>query len=464
MMMQNNHTIAAIATGEGGAIAVIRVSGPDAITICDKIFLGVNGRELHSQEGYSLLYGTIEPTEGEILDDVLISVFRSPLSYTGENMVEISCHGSAYIKQEILRLLIEAGAKPAGPGEFTLRAFLNGKLDLAQAEAVADLIASDSRGAHDLAVYQMRGGYSDEFRALRGQLIDLAALLELELDFSEEDVEFADRRQIEELMDKLAARIGALKDSYAWGNVIKNGIPVAIIGSPNVGKSTLLNALLKEEKAMVSDIPGTTRDVIEDVMNIKGIQFRFIDTAGIRYTDDTLEMMGIERTFKRITNASVILFVAEVTQSAREIESQLKSIDWQPRQHTVILLNKLDKAEGSVQPLKKELEHVTGLPVFLISAKSGDNLDELTDHLYRLAGKAPEGSDVIVTNARHYEALSEAYTAIGRAKSALEARHTGDLLAEDVRDVIHQVGTVTGDTPTSEDVLQAIFSRHCIGK
>ncbi|MDR0954118.1 MAG: tRNA uridine-5-carboxymethylaminomethyl(34) synthesis GTPase MnmE, partial [Rikenellaceae bacterium] len=312
-MITDNDTIAAIATGEGGAISIVRVSGPQAIALCDTLFLGINGRELHTEPGYSLLYGTIEPTEGQVLDQVLVSLFRAPHSHTGEDMVEISCHASPYIKGEILRLLIEAGARPATPGEFTLRAFLNGKLDLAQAEAVADLIASDSRRAHDLAMNQMRGGYSEEFRALRGQLIDLAALLEVELDFGEEEVEFADRAQIGELIETLDRRIESLKSSYAWGNVIKNGVPVAIVGSPNVGKSTLLNALLNEDRAMVSDIPGTTRDVIEDVITLRGIRFRFIDTAGIRYTDDTLEAMGIERTFRRMENASVILFVAEAT-------------------------------------------------------------------------------------------------------------------------------------------------------
>ena len=462
--MQHLHTIVAVATGEGGAIAVVRVSGPEAIPLCDTLFTGVNGRKLHTQQGYTLLYGTIGSAEGGVVDDVLVSVFRAPHSYTGEDMIEISCHGSAYVKQEIVRLLVDAGAKPAQPGEFTLRAFLNGKLDLAQAEAVADLIASDSRGAHNLAIHQMRGGYSDEFRKLRQQLIDLAALLELELDFGEEDVEFADRSRIGELMDQLSARIGALKDSYAWGNVIKNGVPVAIIGSPNVGKSTLLNALLKEDKAMVSDIPGTTRDVIEDVMNIGGVQFRFIDTAGIRRTDDALEMMGIERTFKRMAHASVILFVVEASQSVPEIESQLKSIDWQPRQHTVVVLNKTDKAGNETESLRQALEQATGFRVFPVSAKSGANLDALTDYLYGLAGRAPDRPDMIVTNARHYEALAEAGVAIGRAKQALEQGYSGDLLAEDVRSVILAVGAVTGDAPTSDDVLQAIFSRFCIGK
>lgn len=462
--MKDNHTIAAIASGEGGAVALIRVSGPDAVTVCDKVFLGVNGRELHTQPGYTLLYGTIEPEEGQIVDDVLVSVFRGPHSYTGEDMVEISCHGSSFVKQEIMCLLIASGARAAAPGEFTMRAFLNGKMELSQAEAVADLISSDSRGAHELAVSQMRGGYAEEFRLLRQKLIDLAALLELELDFSEEDVEFADRSQISELMNHLATKIGALRDSYAWGNVIKNGIPVAIVGSPNVGKSTLLNALLKEDKAMVSNIPGTTRDVIEDVANIGGIQFRFIDTAGIRYTDDTLEAMGIERTFRRMENASVILFVADASLSVSDILSQLKGIDWQPRQHTAIVLNKSDESRRTVGKLKEQLALETGLPVFSVSAKKRENLELLSDYLYGLAGSAPSSEDVIVTNTRHYELLSSAYFSIERALSALNSGLSGDMLSEDVRSVIHNIGEITGDSITDTDILNTIFGRFCIGK
>ena len=459
----NSSTIAAVATGEGGAIAVIRVSGPEAIAVCDRLFLGVNGRELHTQAGYTLLYGTIEPQEGQVVDNVLVSVFRAPHSYTGEDMVEIGCHGSPYVRREILRLLTEAGVKPAAPGEFTLRAFLNGKMDLAQAEAVADLIASDSRAAHELAMNQMRGGYSDEFLALRGALVDLAALLELELDFSEEDVEFADRRQIDELMRTLAAKIGRLRDSYAWGNVIKNGIPVAIVGAPNVGKSTLLNALLNEERALVSDIPGTTRDTIEEEVTIGGLRFRFIDTAGIRYTDDTLEAMGIERTFGRIRKASVILFTASASDSAAEIAAQLQGIDRNPGVRMAIILNKIDE-NPSWKKLSEALEMESGLPVIPLSARSGENLERLTGYLYESAGKSPDQSEAIVTNARHYEALSEAYAAIERAIAALEANLSGDLLAEEVRSVIASIGSITGDTPATEEVLNTIFSRFCIGK
>jgi tRNA modification GTPase len=461
--MDTHSTIAAVATGEGGAIAVIRVSGPEAITACDRLFLGVNGRELHAQPGYTLLYGTFEPDEGQPVDNVLVSVFRAPHSYTGEDMVEISCHASPWIKAEILRTLVDAGVRAAAPGEFTLRAFRNGKIDLSQAEAVADLIAADSRAAHRLAMNQMRGGYSDEFTALRRRLIDLAALLELELDFSEEDVEFADRRQIGELIDRLARRIAALRDSYAWGNAIRNGIPVAIVGAPNVGKSTLLNALLNEDRALVSDIPGTTRDAIEEVMTLHGVRFRFIDTAGIRSTDDMLEAMGIERTFLHVEKAAVILFIADATTPVADTISQLRSIDRQSGQQTAIVLNKTD-LDPSWQTLAGTLEQESGLPVIPLSARSGANLDGLTDHLYTSAGGSPDQSEVIVTSARHYEALSEAHASIERAALALSEGLSGDLLAEDIRDVIRSLGTITGDTPATDEILRTIFSRFCIGK
>jgi tRNA modification GTPase len=462
--MQHNHTIAAVATGEGGAIAVIRVSGPEAVAACDRIFRGSGGRKLTGQKGYTLHYGTIVGPEGAVVDEVIVSLFRAPHSYTGEELVEIGCHASPYIRQEILRLLTDGGVAAAAPGEFTLRAFLNGKMDLAQAEAVADLIAADSRGAHDLAISQMRGGYSDEFRALRAGLIDLAALLELELDFGEEDVEFADRGQIRSLMDTLAAKIDALKNSYAWGNVIKNGIPVAIVGAPNVGKSTLLNALLREDRAMVSDIPGTTRDAIEDTVTIHGIQFRFIDTAGIRRTDDTLEAMGIERTFRHISSASVILFTAEATATADGILAQLKSVDRKPGQNIALVLNKIDK-NPRWESLADELRAASSLPVIGLSARTGENRDALAEYLRGVAGKAPAGSAHIVTNARHYQALSEASDAIARARTALEGNLTGDLLAEDIRAVIHHIGTITAEgIITPDEVLQSVFGRFCIGK
>lgn len=461
--MTENHTIAAIASGEGGAVSLIRVSGEDAIVVCDRIFKGIHGKRLIDQKGFALLYGTVE-SDGELIDDVLVSVFRAPHSYTGENMVEISCHGSHYIKNEIMRRLIACGAQAARAGEFTLRAFLNGKLDLSQAEAVADLIASDSRESHALAVNQMRGGYSDEFGMLREKLLELASLLELELDFGEEDVEFADRTQLTELIGRIADRIQTLKDSFALGNVIKNGVPVAIVGSPNVGKSTLLNALLKEERALVSDIAGTTRDVIEDVVNIKGVQFRFIDTAGIRQTYDVLESMGIERTFRRIGNASVILLVAEATEPAENILSQLKEIDPQPRQHMAIILNKIDQRYvDRVEMLSEELRQKSGLPVFAISAKTKLHIDSLTDFLHSIVGNASPGGDIIISNARHYESLINAHDAILRAQSGLASGLTGDLLAEDIRDVLHHLGLITGEI-TTEDVLGSIFSKFCIGK
>ncbi len=462
-MKTNNDTIAAVATGEGGAIAVIRISGPQAIAACDKLFRGAGGQALHDAPGYSLHYGTIGTAEGAVLDEVLVSVFRAPHSHTGEDAVEISCHASPYIKGEILRRLADTGVRPAAPGEFTLRAFRNGKVDLSQAEAVADLIAADSRAAHRLAIDQMRGGYSGEFATLRGRLIDLAALLELELDFSEEDVQFADRGQIKILMESLADRIGRLRDSYTWGNVLKNGIPVAIVGAPNVGKSTLLNALLNEERALVSDIPGTTRDSIEDVLNINGIQFRFIDTAGIRHTDDTLEAMGIERTLRHIEKASAILFIADATSSPAEILSQLERVDPDPRQHIALVINKIDKAE-SWEERVGELSSASGLPVIPLSARSGRGLEKLTDYLLHTAEQNPGGEDLIVTSARHYEALSEASAAIERAISALAEGLSSDLLAEELRAVIHHIGSITGDTPTTDDVLQTIFSRFCIGK
>jgi tRNA modification GTPase len=461
--MDTHSTIAAPATGEGGAIALIRVSGPQAIAACEGLFRSANGRRLHDRPGYTLLYGTIGPPDGTAIDEVLVSVFRAPHSYTGEDLVEIGCHGSPWIRREILRLLAEAGVRAAAPGEFTLRAYLNGKMDLAQAEAVAELIAADSRAAHDLAMNQLRGGYSDEFAALRGGLIDLAALLELELDFSEEDVEFADRRQIGGLVERLARRIAALRDSYAWGNAIKEGIAVAIVGAPNVGKSTLLNALLREERALVSEIAGTTRDAIEESVTLRGVRFRFVDTAGIRPTGDPLEAMGIERTFSRMQRASVILLTAEASSPAADILSQIAAIDRQPRQQAAIVLNKIDR-NPSWPALADALREGSGLPVIPLSARSGENLEALTDYLYTSAGESPAQNEVVVTSARHHEALSEASAALERASAALEAGLSADLLAEEIRGVIRSIGTITGDTPATDEVLHTIFSRFCIGK
>jgi tRNA modification GTPase len=461
--MHTHSTIAAPATGEGGAIALIRISGPRAIAACEGVFRGVNGRRLHDQSGYTLLYGTIGPPDGAEVDEVLVSVFRAPHSYTGEDMVEIGCHGSPWVLREILRLLAEVGVRAADPGEFTLRAYLNGKMNLAQAEAVAELIAADSRAAHDLALRQLRGGYSDEFKALRDGLIDLAALLELELDFSEEDVEFADRRQIGGLIERLAHRIASLADSYAWGNAIKEGIAVAIVGAPNVGKSTLLNALLREERALVSDIAGTTRDAIEESVTIRGVRFRFIDTAGIRPTDEPLEAMGIERTFAQMHRASVILLTADANSPATDILSQWQTVERQPWQQAAIVLNKIDR-NPSYPALADALKKGSGLPVIPLSARSGENLEALTDYLYAATGESSARDEVIVTSARHYQALREAAESLDRATAALEAGLSADLLAEEIRGVIRSIGTITGDTPATDELLHTIFSRFCIGK
>lgn len=456
----HTETIAALSTGRGGAIALIRVSGPRAVAVCERIFRGKNGRQLADCQGYTLHFGTIAAPDGELVDEVMVSLFRAPHSYTGEDLVEIGCHASPYIVRRMLHLLAEAGAGAAAPGEFTLRAFLNGKMDLARAEAVADLIAADSRAAHTLALGQMRGGYSDEIRALRAELVDLAALLELELDFGEEEVEFADRGRLAGLMERLAGRIDTLKASYGRGNVLKNGLPAAIVGAPNVGKSTLLNALLREDRAMVSDIPGTTRDAIEDAVTIDGVKFRFIDTAGIRATDDRLEAMGIERTYRQMERAAIVLYVASAQESVDAILARTQGLD----RRAVIILNKIDE-NPAWRELVGELEHGSELPVIPLSAKTGENLEKLTGHLLAAVGERPAGEETIVTNARHYQALTEAAEALARARTALEDSLPGDLLAEDLRAVIHAVGTITAEGMiTPEEVLQSIFGKFCIGK
>jgi len=459
----DNSTIAAVATGEGGAIAIVRVSGPEAIAACDALFVGTGGRRLAEAPGYSLRHGTFGPAGGEAVDEVLVSLFRAPHSYTGEDMVEIGCHGSPYIRAEILRLLGREGVRAAAPGEFTLRAYLHGKMDLSQAEAVADLIAADSRASHTLAINQLRGRYSAELAALRGRLVELAALLELELDFSDEDVEFADRRQIGALMDELAGRIGRLRDSYAAGNALKSGIPVALVGTPNVGKSTLLNALLGEERALVSDIPGTTRDAIEASVVIGGIRFRFVDTAGIRDTTDPLEAMGIERTHRHLDRAAIVLPIVEATAPAAAILAAWQAVEARSEQQTLMIINKIDR-NPAWQTLAAYVESHIGVPVVAVSARTGEGVDALTARLHALAAPSAGEGATIVTNARHHEALSAAAVAIGRAAEALRAHLPADLLAEEIRAVLDAIGTITGDTPPPEEILQTIFSRFCIGK
>ena len=451
-MNTDHDTIVASATAAGGAIAVIRISGGEAFAVCDRIFRG--RRPLAEADGYTVHYGTI--AEGDrVIDDVLAAVFRAPHSYTGENSVEISCHGSSYIVSEILRLLIAAGGRMAQPGEFTIRAYLAGKLDLSQAEAVADMIASSSRAAHALASTQMRGGYSEELESLREKLLNLTSLLELELDFSEEDVEFADRTALRATMQRIAAEIDRLRSSFALGNAIREGVAVAIAGAPNVGKSTLLNRLLNEERAMVSEIAGTTRDVIEECANIGGVLFRFLDTAGIRPTDDRLEQMGIQRTMSSIERAQIVIYM---TDAARLAAGAPVAPEFPLRadQKLLVLVNKTDTAPDSPLP-----EGTIG-----ISARNGDGIDRLRRILRTFVDtEALYHGDAIVSNNRHYEALTAAGDALRRALDGLGSGLQTDLLSEEIRQVIHHVGSVTGrNALASEEVLKHIFSKHCVGK
>ena len=451
-MNTDHDTIVASATAAGGAIAVIRISGGEAFAVCDRIFRG--RRPLAEADGYTVHYGTI--AEGDrVIDDVLAAVFRAPHSYTGENSVEISCHGSSYIVSEILRLLIAAGGRMAQPGEFTIRAYLAGKLDLSQAEAVADMIASSSRAAHALASTQMRGGYSEELESLREKLLNLTSLLELELDFSEEDVEFADRTALRATMQRIAAEIDRLRSSFALGNAIREGVAVAIAGAPNVGKSTLLNRLLNEERAMVSEIAGTTRDVIEECANIGGVLFRFLDTAGIRPTDDRLEQMGIQRTMSSIERARIVIHMVDASTLTGPVPAP--DFPLRPGQKLLTVVNKTDKA-----PTAWRLpEGVVG-----ISAKHGEGIDALCDALRESVDtEALYHGDPVVSNSRHYEALSAAREALGQALDGLAHGLPTDLLSEEIRQVITHLGAITGRGAIAPDeILQNIFSKFCIGK
>lgn len=470
-------TIAAPATAAGGAIAVLRISGPDAIGVCDRIF---RCREsLAEAAPRTVQYGWIVDGDRTV-DEVLVVSFHAPHSYTGEDTVEISCHGSSYIVSEILRLLSDAGARIAEPGEFTIRAFLAGKMDLAQAEAVGDLIASSSRAAHTMATAQMRGGFSEALRDLRGRLLQLTSLLELELDFSEEDVEFADRAQLQTTMEEIEMQIETLRHSFALGNALKHGVAVAIIGEPNVGKSTLLNRLLGEDRAMVSDVAGTTRDAIEETVDIDGVLFRFIDTAGLRHTDDRLERMGIERTLAAAERAQIILHLTDAASfticpatgfdSGPRVESQVrKDVDAEtqggakvstgmlplrPGQQRIEVVNKIDTV-----PCFELTPDIIG-----ISARKGTGIDRLRAALRKAVDTSTlYHGDPVVSSARHYAALSAAREALDRARKALAQEHSADLLSEDIRDVLHHLGTIT-DEITTDEVLQNIFSKFCIGK
>ena len=462
--MINQDTICAVSTAPGvGGIAVIRVSGPQAIEICDKIFRPVKeGKELRNRKAYTLTYGQIVSEEG-VLDDVVMALFKAPHSFTAEDTIEISCHGSIYIQQQLMQLLIKNGCRTALPGEFTQRAFLNGKMDLSQAEAVADLIASDSAATHKLAMNQMRGAFSNELISLRTELLNLTSLIELELDFSEEEVEFADREQLRTLADTIYTLISKLANSFSVGNAIKNGIPVALIGETNAGKSTLLNVLLREERAIVSDIHGTTRDVIEDTINLRGLTFRFIDTAGIRDTQDKIESLGIERTYRKLEQASIVLWLIDSTRPVSEIEEQsgkiLSKID---TQKVILVFNKIDRID------EEQRNHLTALlPNFervFISAKEGIHTSELESLLVKTAA-LPEisASDVIVTNVRHYEALLRAEEAIERVRNGLQTNLSGDFLSQDIRECMHYLGEITGQI-SNDEILGNIFLNFCIGK
>lgn len=463
----SDSTIAAISTAPGvGGIAIIRVSGAEAFSICDTIFTArKEGRSIAQQKAYTISFGSIRNSENEIIDEVLVSVFRAPHSFTGEPVVEIACHGSAYIQQQILHLLIEKGCRLAQPGEFTQRAFLNGKMDLSQAEAVADLIASTSAASHRMSLNQMRGGFSNELVKLRTQLLNFVSLVELELDFNEEDVEFADRSQLKTLATQIGSLISSLADSFKLGNALKNGVPVALVGETNVGKSTLLNVLLNEDKAIVSDIHGTTRDVIEDSINIGGITFRFIDTAGIRDTKDKIESLGIERTYKKIEQAAIVLWILDCTQLSEHMEWLTEKIEKKARDKKVILVfNKIDKLGEEERDVVTNLfQNFDGQRIY-ISAKQRINTDELQKALIE-AAQLPEVNpgDVVVNNIRHYEALKKANEAIERVLSGLESGISGDFLSQDIRECMHFLGEITGQI-SNDEILGNIFSKFCIGK
>ena len=464
--MLQQDTICAIASAQGGAIGVIRVSGPKAIEITSKIFTPQGYLPLEERKAHTLSFGTIRSSEGEIIDEVLVSIFRSPHSYTGEDSTEISCHGSSYILQQVMKLLIENGCRLANPGEYTQRAFLNGKMDLSQAEAVADLIASSSAATHRMAMNQMRGGFSKELSLLRDKLLHLTSLMELELDFSDhEELEFADRSELTQIADEIERVIARLADSFNVGNAIKNGVPVAIIGETNAGKSTLLNALLNEEKAIVSDIHGTTRDVIEDTINLRGITFRFIDTAGIRQTTDVVESIGIERTFQKMNQADIVLWMIDADSKVDWENLKDEILPHCEGKNLIILFNKSDKVSTErCEALSQAFSEVDAPKLFL-SAKQRKGLEELESLLIETAA-LPEISqnDVIVTNIRHYESLVRSLESIHRVQDGLQMNLSGDFVSQDLRECLSHLAEIVGGAFDVEDVLGNIFKHFCIGK
>lgn len=473
-------TICAVSTASGGAIGVVRVSGPQAISVTEHIFRAVNGKPLSDRKASSLTFGHIVDENEQVVDEVLVSLFRAPHSYTGEDATEISCHGSAYILQRVVQLLLAAGCEAAAPGEFTQRAFLNGKMDLSQAEAVADVIASTTAASHQVAMSQMRGDFSKQLGVLREQLVHLTSLLELELDFSDhEDLEFADRSALDAIASQIESVTQRLADSFATGNVLKNGLPVAIVGSTNSGKSTLLNALLHDDRAIVSDVHGTTRDVIEDTFTLGGTLFRFIDTAGLRSTEDVVEQMGIARSRQKLEEAKIVLFVVDATQVASQMETLgteiLEAMNGRP---LVVLFNKADLLEEKAMNdlLAQPLTHwISGVSLssqqepqivkLSISAKEGVGLDTLTDTLVGLAQEnTTSAGDIIVTNARHYAALTAALADIRRVRQGLSTHLSGDFVAQDLRECLFHLAEITGGAVTTDEVLGTIFKNFCVGK
>ena len=486
MYIRNEDTICAPATVPGtGAISVIRVSGPEALTIADKVVCCSRGK-IADAEGYTIKFGTVRDASGKVIDEVLVSIFRAPRSYTGENSVEISCHASSYIVSEIMSLLYAAGARAAEPGEFTQRAYLNGKMDLAQAEAVADVIASQNAAAHRIAFNQMKGGFSSELKGMRGELLELVSLMELELDFSEEEVEFADRSRLDSLLEQIIAHVGRLVDSFRLGNAIKNGVPVAIAGATNTGKSTLLNALLGEDRAIVSDVHGTTRDTIEETLNIDGVLFRFIDTAGLRETEEVVEKIGIERTFKKISEASIVLGMVDLTRdfetTCETVRSIVEKVDFGV-QKLVFLLNKTDISgvnnnvstinyivslldnKGVTCSLITDSSNLdSAVQIIPISAKTGSGIADLRSVLATSQRDLLADSDTtLVTNQRHVQALSGARTSLLRVREGLASGLPTDLAAQDIREAIYHLGSIVGEISTDE-VLGNIFRNFCIGK
>ena len=479
MYIRNEDTICAPATVPGtGAISVIRVSGQDALEIADKVVRCRRGT-ITSAKGYTMKFGTVHDASGEVIDEVVVSVFRAPHSYTGENSVELSCHASSYIVSAIMTQLHEAGARAAEPGEFTQRSYLNGKMDLAQAEAVADVIASQNAAAHRIAFKQMKGGFSAELKGMRSELLELVSLMELELDFSEEEVEFADRSRLDSLLEQIIAHVSRLIDSFRLGNAIKSGVPVAIAGATNTGKSTLLNALLGEDRAIVSDIHGTTRDTIEETLNIDGVLFRFIDTAGLRETSEIVEQIGIERTFKKISEASIVLGMVDLTRdfetTCETVSSILDKVDFEA-QKLVILLNKTDisdvnKNVSTLNYIVSELENkgisnssAEVVKIIPISAKTGSGIDDLRAVLAASQRDLLADSDTtLVTNQRHVQALTDARTSLLRVREGLASGLPTDLAAQDIREAIYHLGSIVGEISTDE-VLGNIFRNFCIGK